>query len=62
MLESGREHPAIQGLHESMVAIGIVGAMPWLLSALSKIPGATGGYDRFTRWCSQELETKKKAH
>lgn len=60
MLESGREHPAMTGLHESMTAIAVVGAMPWLLSALSRIPGATGGYDRFTSWCSQQLEAKKK--
>ena len=60
MLESGREHPAMTGLHESMTAIAVAGAMPWLLSALSRIPGATGGYDRFTSWCSQQLEAKKK--
>jgi hypothetical protein len=59
MLESGHEHPAIRGLHDNMAAVGILGTVPWLLSMLSKIPGATGSYSRFTDWCGQELKAKR---
>ncbi|RFU23751.1 hypothetical protein B7463_g12587, partial [Scytalidium lignicola] len=59
MLESGHEHPAIKGLHDNMTAVGVLGTVPWLMSMLSKIPGATGSYARFTDWCGQELKEKR---
>ncbi|OBS15711.1 hypothetical protein FPOA_13494 [Fusarium poae] len=60
MVESETEHPAIKGVHESMMAIGVLGTVPWLLSMLGKIPGAAGGYARFTRWCHEQLQEKRK--
>lgn len=60
MLVSGDEHPAIRGLHDNMAAVGILGTVPWLLSMLGKVPGATGNYERFTNWCGQELKAKRK--
>lgn len=60
MLESGQEHSAIRGLHENMTAVGVLGTVPWLMSMLSKIPGATGSYSRFTDWCGQELKEKRE--
>ncbi|UKZ96333.1 uncharacterized protein TrAFT101_011130 [Trichoderma asperellum] len=60
MLESGSEHPAIKGVHESMLAIGVLGTAPWLLSMISKVPGAAAGFSRFTTWCHQQLQEKRK--
>ncbi|PTB64968.1 cytochrome P450 [Trichoderma citrinoviride] len=58
MLESETEHPAIKGVHESMLAIGVLGTVPWLLSMISKVPGAAAGFSRFTTWCHQQLQEK----
>lgn len=60
MLESGSEHPAIKGVHDSMLAIGVLGTVPWLLSMISKVPGAAAGFSRFTTWCHQQLQEKRK--
>ncbi|PNP40611.1 hypothetical protein TGAMA5MH_07608 [Trichoderma gamsii] len=60
MLESGSEHPAIKGVHDSMLAIGVLGTAPWLLSMISKVPGAAAGFSRFTAWCHQQLQEKRK--
>ncbi|KAH6876594.1 cytochrome P450, partial [Thelonectria olida] len=59
MLNSGNKHTAIQGLHESMGAVGVLGTVPWLMSMLGKIPGATGSYSHFMDWCGKELQTKR---
>ena len=59
MLEDETEHPAIQGIHQSMMAIGVLGTVPWLLSMLGKIPGAAGGYLRFTTWCHDQVKEKR---
>lgn len=40
-----------------MMAIGVVGTVPWLLAMLGTIPGAAGGYARFTGWCHDQLLT-----
>ncbi|KAK7427043.1 hypothetical protein QQZ08_006470 [Neonectria magnoliae] len=61
MLSSVHKHPAIKGLHDNMTAVGVLGTVPWLMSMLSKIPGATGSYSRFTDWCGRELEAKRAA-
>ncbi|KAL7784098.1 cytochrome P450 [Trichoderma ceciliae] len=60
LLKSTNEHPAIQGVHESMFFIGVVGTVPWLLYMIGKIPGLTS-YNRFYMWCNQQLEDKRKA-
>ncbi|KAF5021007.1 hypothetical protein F66182_6938 [Fusarium sp. NRRL 66182] len=59
MLNSGSKHSAIQGLHDNMTAVGVLGTVPWMMSMLSKIPGATGTYARFTDWCGKELQAKR---
>ncbi|GKU14272.1 unnamed protein product, partial [Fusarium langsethiae] len=59
MVENETEHPAIKGVHESMMAIGVLGTVPWVLSMAGKIPGAAGGYARFTRWCHEQLQEKR---
>lgn len=60
MVEREVEDPAIQGVHESMFAIGVFGTVPWLLSMLGKIPGAAGGYNKYTKWCHDELQEKRQ--
>lgn len=60
MLESESEHPAIKGVHESMLAIGVLGTVPWLLSMISKVPGAAASFSRFTTWCHEELQEKRR--
>ncbi|KAL6883208.1 cytochrome P450 [Trichoderma longibrachiatum] len=60
MLESETEHPAIKGVHESMLAIGVLGTVPWLLSMISKVPGAAASFSRFTAWCHQQLQEKRQ--
>ncbi|KAI8653830.1 hypothetical protein LRP88_00428 [Fusarium phalaenopsidis] len=59
MLDSGHKHPAIQALHENMAAVGVLSTVPWLMSMLGKIPGATGSYARFADWCARELQAKR---
>lgn len=59
MLDSGHKHPAIQALHDNMAAVGILSTVPWLMSMLGKIPGATGSYARFADWCARELQAKR---
>lgn len=59
MLDSGHKHPAIQALHENMAAVGVLSTVPWLMSMLGKIPGATGSYERFADWCARELQAKR---
>ncbi|KAL7966625.1 cytochrome P450 [Trichoderma sp. SZMC 28014] len=61
MLKSGSEHPAIKGVHDSMLAIGVLGTAPWLLSMISKVPGVAAGFSRFRAWCHQQLQEKRKA-
>lgn len=61
MLESESEHPAIKGVHDSMLAIGVLGTTPWLLSMISKVPGVATGLSQFRAWCHQQLQEKRKA-
>ena len=42
-----------------MAAVGVLSTVPWLMSMLGKIPGATGSYARFADWCAQELQAKR---
>ncbi|KAH0524178.1 hypothetical protein TsFJ059_009080 [Trichoderma semiorbis] len=60
MLELESEHLAIKGVHESMLAIGVLGTVPWLLSMISKVPGAAASFSRFTTWCHRELQKKRE--
>ncbi|RFU76341.1 cytochrome p450 [Trichoderma arundinaceum] len=60
MLKSTNEHPAIQGVHESVAFLCAIGAVPWLLYMIAKIPGLTS-YNRFYMWCNQQLRDKRMA-
>lgn len=60
MLEQEEEHPAIRGVHSSMMVVGVLGTVPWLLSMMGKIPGAASEYVRFTTWCHDQLREKRK--
>ena len=51
-LDTGNEHPAIKGIHDSITAIGLLTPVPWLLAMLAAIPGAMGGYAKFMDYCS----------
>ena len=59
-LSSGVEHVAIQAVHEHMTMLGIMSTVPWLLNALSCIPGAIAGYAPFFNFCSREVKVKEK--
>ncbi|KAJ5895288.1 cytochrome P450 [Penicillium taxi] len=61
MLHTGIEHPAVDGLHWAMATAGVVTTLPWLMNMLRVIPGATGKFEHFARWCSEELDMKRKA-
>lgn len=54
------KHPAIQGVHDHMAILGILGHVPWFLNLLSRIPGAASGYSSFFKWCGDEIERKQK--
>lgn len=60
-LATGNEHPAIKGIHDHMLILGILSNVPWLLNIISSIPGAAAGYTGFFDWCSNETEEIEKA-
>lgn len=60
-LATGNEHPAIKGIHDHMLILGILSNVPWLLNIISSIPGAAAGYTGFFNWCSNETEEIEKA-
>lgn len=59
-MTKGEEHPAIEGVHSSMIVLGILSHVPWLLNMAGKIPGAAAAYQEFFSWCGSEIEAKKK--
>ncbi|KAL5398048.1 hypothetical protein PMIN06_005494 [Paraphaeosphaeria minitans] len=59
-LNSGIEHPAIQGVHSHMTMLGIMSTVPWLLNALGSIPGAAAGYSEFFSFCAGQIREKHK--
>lgn len=60
-LATGKEHPAIKGIHDHMLILGILSNVPWLLNIIGSIPGAAAGYTGFFNWCSSEIKEKAKA-
>lgn len=60
-LATGKEHPAIKGIHDHMLILGILSNVPWLLNIIGSIPGAAAGYTGFFNWCSSEINEKEKA-
>ncbi|KAF2142309.1 uncharacterized protein K452DRAFT_226565 [Aplosporella prunicola CBS 121167] len=59
-LDTGNEHPAIKGIHDSITAIGLLTPVPWLLAMLGAIPGAMGGYTEFMDYCSAQVDEKER--
>lgn len=57
MVDSGTEHEAIAALHGQMIAVGVLGTVPWLLSLLAKLP-VSGGFGIFMNFCISELDKK----
>ncbi|KAL1979470.1 hypothetical protein VTN96DRAFT_5729 [Rasamsonia emersonii] len=60
MLTQETEHAAVKGLHDHMIAIGILATMPWLVNVLGTIPGVAGSYKAFFDYCSNQLREKQK--
>lgn len=61
-LETGKEHPVIKGVHESMAIIGLLSAVPWLLKMLTDIPGATSKLRVLQDYCRNQVALKEKVH
>ncbi|GMF66953.1 unnamed protein product [Aspergillus oryzae] len=59
-LTTGKAHPAISAIRDHMRVIAVVSHLPWLLNMLGKIPGAAAGYQGFFKWCTDQVETKRK--
>ena len=60
-LSTGKEHPAIKGVHDHMNMLGILSTVPWLLNMLGSIPGAAAGYQSFFSFCANEIKAKNDA-
>ncbi|KAB8275495.1 cytochrome P450 [Aspergillus minisclerotigenes] len=59
-LTTGKAHPVISAVRDHMRVIAVVSHLPWLLNMLGKIPGAAAGYQGFFKWCTDQVETKRK--
>lgn len=55
-MNSGTEHPAIKGIHDTMDTIGVLGNAPWSLVLASCLPGATSGFAKFFGFCANQLK------
>lgn len=66
LLESGRAHPAVDGVREQAVYIGVLGVVPWFFAAVANIMQALGkiglksSFQEFLDWCADEMEVKRK--
>ncbi|PIG82069.1 cytochrome P450 [Aspergillus arachidicola] len=60
-LTTGRAHSAISAVRDHMRVIAVVSHLPWLLNMLGKIPGAAAGYQGIFKWCTDQVETKRKS-
>ncbi|KAE8367366.1 cytochrome P450 [Aspergillus caelatus] len=59
-LTMGKAHPAINAVRDHMRFIAIASHLPWLLNMLGKLPGAAAGYQGFFKWCTDQVESKRK--
>ncbi|KZM28502.1 heme binding [Ascochyta rabiei] len=59
-LSSGQEHSAINGVHDHMTMLGILGTVPWLLNVLGSFSGAAAGYSSFFNFYSTKIQAKNK--
>lgn len=60
MLQSGKEHFAIQLLHKGQGPLAFLTPVPWMFRILTKIPGLSAGYYRFINWCEQQVDERRK--
>jgi hypothetical protein len=60
MLDDGREHSAIRGLHDQIKKFRMLSSIPWFPSMASSIPGLAGSYALFTKWCGERVEEKER--
>ncbi|KAB8226159.1 cytochrome P450 [Aspergillus novoparasiticus] len=60
-LTTGKAHSAISAVRDHMRVIAVVSHLPWLLNMLDKIPGAAAGYQGIFKWCTDQVETKRKS-
>lgn len=58
-LEEGAEHYAITAMHAQLEQVGVLGAVPWLLHLLVRIPGLAGPYAIFNKYCISQIEQRK---
>ncbi|KAE8333837.1 cytochrome P450 [Aspergillus sergii] len=61
-LTTGKAHSAISAVRDHMRVIAVVSHLPWLLNMLGKIPGAAAGYQGIFKWCTDQVETKRKTN
>lgn len=59
MLKQSGSHWAIELLNEAMGALGFYFA-PWMFRFLSWIPGVAADYQRFIRYCSDQIDKRMK--
>lgn len=62
MLKTGKEHPAVGQLHDTMWAFGLLSTVPWLTNILLHVPRASelGGDSDFSQWCWRRIEARRK--
>ncbi|KAF9639897.1 hypothetical protein BFW01_g11703 [Lasiodiplodia theobromae] len=58
-LKSGKTHPTIKGIHDSMSIIGLLTPVPWLLTMLAAIPGAASKLTAFMNYCAGQVKDKQ---
>ncbi|KAK0650609.1 Tryprostatin B 6-hydroxylase [Lasiodiplodia hormozganensis] len=59
-LDTGKDHPAIAAVHDSMYAVGLMTPVPWLISLLTAIPGAASAIQDFQAYCASAVDEKAK--
>lgn len=59
-LRSGKTHPTIKGIHDSMAIIGLLTPVPWLLTMLAAVPGAASKLTAFMNYCAGQVKDKQK--
>ncbi|KAF3384940.1 hypothetical protein F1880_002809 [Penicillium rolfsii] len=58
-LEDGAEHYAITAMHAQLEEIGLLGAVPWLIHLLVRIPGLAGPYTVYRNYTIEQIEQRK---
>jgi hypothetical protein len=59
-MSSGKEHPAIQGLHGHVKELSIMGTAPWTVNLMGTIPASLTSFAQFFRLCEEQLVAKEK--